>query len=369
MPHSSERPPPGEGGPLELSLADGLGHSEIIRKTAPSQAEILRKSLGAREIGMIDFDTITRAARAVRIEYELARRNIRLPGKANERCGPCPVCGGNDRFSINTKKNVWNCRRCPAGGDVIELVRHLDGLSFAEAVRLLAGAQLQRSDCSIRKQPAQAATQPSDNAARALNIWWPSIHPWGTLVEKYLKHRELELTDEAAFDVIRFHPDCPFGPDERFPAMICLVRNIVTNEPQGIHRTALMPDGTAIKRGGKTFRMSLGPVAGGAIKLDPDENIEQGLCIGEGVETCLAGRLIGYRPVWSVVSKSGVDRFPLLPGIDGLTIFGEYDENQQSMEAIQSCAERWLAAGKEVLTAWPMAGNDLNDELRRQHVH
>jgi hypothetical protein len=147
--------------------------------------------------------------------------------------------------------------------------------------------------------------------------------------------------------------------------MICLVRNIVTNEPQAIHRTALAPDGAAIKRDGKTYRLTLGSTAGGAIKLDPDEEVTQGICIGEGLETCLSGRLIGYRPIWSVLSTSGVARFPLLPGIDGLTIFGEYDEKQQSMEAIQSCAERWLAAGKEVLTAWPMAGNDLNDEYHR----
>src|ERR1700730_5588491 len=42
--------------------------------------------------------------------------------------------------------------------------------------------------------------------------------------------------DETANEAIRFLASCPFGR-ERFPAMICLVRNIVTNEPQGIHRT------------------------------------------------------------------------------------------------------------------------------------
>ena len=185
---------------------------------------------------------------------------------------------------------------------------------------------------------------------------------------EFSPERSQNPATEAANEAIRFHPACPFG-SERFPAMICLVRNIVTNEPQGIHRTALMPGGMAVKRNGKTFRLSLGSTSGGAIKLDPDEDVTQGICIGEGLETCLSGRLIGYRPIWSVLSTRGVARFPLLPGIDGLTIFGEYDEKQQSMEAIQSCAEQWLAAGKEVLTAWPMAGNDLNDELRRRHVH
>ena len=56
-------------------------------------------------------------ARAVPIERELERRGIRLRGRV-DRYGPCPVCGGTDRFSVNVKKQVWNCRGCGLGGDV-----------------------------------------------------------------------------------------------------------------------------------------------------------------------------------------------------------------------------------------------------------
>jgi CHC2 zinc finger len=77
-------------------------------------------------------------ARAIRIEDEAARRGIKLRG-VNERSGPCPACGGEDRFSINIKKQLWNCRGCQTGGDVIALVRHLDGVSFEDALEMLAG--------------------------------------------------------------------------------------------------------------------------------------------------------------------------------------------------------------------------------------
>jgi putative DNA primase/helicase len=53
--------------------------------------------------------------------------------------GPCPVCGGTDRFSINTAKRVFNCRQCNVGGDVIALVMHLDGVDFKTAVSTLTG--------------------------------------------------------------------------------------------------------------------------------------------------------------------------------------------------------------------------------------
>jgi putative DNA primase/helicase len=119
----------------------------------------------------------------------------------------------------------------------------------------------------------------ANNREPALRLWRQAFEPRGTLVEAYLRNRGLELPDEAANGAIRFHPACPFG-SERFPAMVCLVRSIVSNEPQAIHRTALAPDRAAIKRDGKTFRLSLGPIAGGAIKLDLDEDVTQGLCVG-----------------------------------------------------------------------------------------
>ena len=84
-------------------------------------------------------DRRTKEARAVTVEDELARRGIKLRGRGSERCGPCPRCGGEDRFSINTKKQVWNCRGCSHGGDVIALVQHIDGCGFMEAVEILAG--------------------------------------------------------------------------------------------------------------------------------------------------------------------------------------------------------------------------------------
>lgn len=86
-----------------------------------------------------EFDAWVQRARAVPIEREIDRRRIKLRGKI-ERVGPCSRCGGgDDRFSINTKKRVWNCRGCGIGGDVIKLVEHLDGCDFKTACTTLVG--------------------------------------------------------------------------------------------------------------------------------------------------------------------------------------------------------------------------------------
>jgi DNA primase len=78
-------------------------------------------------------------ARAVPIMDELTRRGIKLRRVGAEHVGPCPKCGGTDRFSVNPKKLVWNCRGCSTGGDVIDLVQHLDGGTFDDNVTTLAG--------------------------------------------------------------------------------------------------------------------------------------------------------------------------------------------------------------------------------------
>jgi putative DNA primase/helicase len=83
-------------------------------------------------------ETIARA-RSVSIDQIIADRQIKLKASGAERIGPCPVCGGRDRFSINTKKNVFNCRGCSRGGDVITLIQFLDGIGFQEAVESLTG--------------------------------------------------------------------------------------------------------------------------------------------------------------------------------------------------------------------------------------
>lgn len=83
------------------------------------------------------FDAWVGRARSVPIEHEIERRNIKLNGGKIERAGSCPRCGGEDRFSINTAKQVFNCRGCGAKGDVIALAQFLDEVDFVHAVETL----------------------------------------------------------------------------------------------------------------------------------------------------------------------------------------------------------------------------------------
>jgi putative DNA primase/helicase len=214
-----------------------------------------------------------------------------------------------------------------------------------------------------RKQPLRSGSSPStvaphDDAAKrlalALRIWNEAHDPRRTVVANYLASRGLTLTGDVAADVIRFHPklkldDTPTG------AMVALFRDVTTNEPCGIHRTFLDSVGRKLER-----RM-LGRAKHAAIKLDADENVTLGLTIGEGVETGLAARLAGFRPVWVLGSSGAIAAFPVLPGLEAITALGEVGDGGANHRAAQACAARWMDAGQEAFVVSPCVGRDLND--------
>jgi len=72
---------------------------------------------------------------------DLATQHVRLKRVAStnggEWHGPCPSCGGDDRFHVWPQQNdgtgAYWCRGCGRAGDNIQFLRDFDGLSFREA--------------------------------------------------------------------------------------------------------------------------------------------------------------------------------------------------------------------------------------------
>jgi putative DNA primase/helicase len=192
---------------------------------------------------------------------------------------------------------------------------------------------------------------------RALQIWSQSVNPMGTIVERYLReYRGLELNGDIAGSVIRFHAGLKF--DETYlPGMVCLFRNIGTDDPCGIHRTFLDRN-----TGEKIDRRMLGIARNAAIKLDAHATISTKLMIGEGVETVLSGRMAGLGPAWALGSSGAVGSFPVVKGLQEITLLEENDPT--SRRDIEICKRRYLKAGKPVNVITPNIGNDLNDSWR-----
>jgi putative DNA primase/helicase len=92
-----------------------------------------------------------------------------------------------------------------------------------------------------------------------------------------------------------------------------------------------------------------------------------GLTIGEGVETVLAGMMLGFRPAWALCTSGSIKKFRVLSGVECLTVLVDHDDEAKSKGgAGQVCArqvsEVWTAAGHEVRRVVPdLVGQDMAD--------
>jgi hypothetical protein len=103
----------------------------------------------------------------------------------------------------------------------------------------------------------------------------------------------------------------------------------------------------------------------GIIRLTPDEDVSYGLCLAEGLETALSAMAKGLRPVWSTGSTALMRAFPVLRGIDCLTVIADHDASGAGEKAARKVEARWRRAGREARIFIPGSPGDLNDLLKR----
>lgn len=88
----------------------------------------------------LDAATVRQAAQG-RWSSILPALNIVVPSHA-KRHGPCPVCGGKDRFRFDNRDGLgtWFCNQCvPHAGDGITLVMKAHACRFPEALTAVGG--------------------------------------------------------------------------------------------------------------------------------------------------------------------------------------------------------------------------------------
>ena len=281
---------------------------------------------------------------------------------AIEGAGPCPVCGGRDRFSVNGHKQVWNCRGCDRGGDVIALMQHVEGLPFREAVERLTG---ERAPAPSRPAPAVTdAPRDDDRDARALMFakqiafeLRPVLGSPGETPRKIVTSAIEDVLERT--DGVGWHPAVYFNEPghalhgRKLGAIISVMTNMITAEPTGAISRTYIHEGRKL---GKA--KTLGSPAG-IIRLSEDADVLGGLHIAEGLETALAGMSIGLRPMWA--AGSTLAKFPVLSGVEALTVIVDHDADAAGERAARELEARWLDAGREVRLLRSDDYGDLND--------
>ena len=322
------------------------------------------------------FSAWVKRARSVDIGEIVMRRGLKLRGRGHAFAGACPVCGGHDRFAVHTGKQAFHCRACRGRGyGAVSLLMFIDGLTFLEAVEAITGEPLpdERANCPRKPDPdrdeqherQRREVEPHEHQERrallrANAVWHEAVPIANTGGAVYLAGRGIVLDGVPDHGGLRWHPRCPWEGGTQ-PCIVSRFTDAVTGELKGILRRPV---------NGEKPR-TLGPMGGCVIRLWPDEEVTQGLVLGEGVETVLAaattivhrGTLLG--PAWAAGSAGNLESFPVLRGIESLTILTDNDVSGRGQQAAHRCGRRWREAGRYVALLVPRrAGTDFNDIIR-----
>lgn len=268
--------------------------------------------------------------------------------------GPCPLCGGHDRYTFDDKygDGDYYCRGCGPGKGLKLLMSYheWDWLKAVnEVLNILQDPQAQRildEKASLRSQhrvvsdlSPEVVTERREKLKRLWSEALP-VRP-GDPVDLYLRSRVPGL--EEIPSVIRFHPALPYywspppgdpGPREylgKFPAMLSQVEG-ADGKCVNIHRTWLSAGGekaVIANRAGELVqvkKLCQGTVRGGSQAITLAREKPRHLGVAEGIETALAARVFARVGTWSLISTSGMRNFIVPDWVEVLTIFADNDK-------------------------------------------
>lgn len=283
--------------------------------------------------------------------------------------GPCPACGGKDRFRFDNKgRGTFFCSQC-GSGDGFKLIMKVSGCDFREALdRVLVSeglnpAEERKKNWTQIARPVAAPEYPAiaqpTRRVRQLLKESCAIEDCGPAIE-YLCSRKLWPLPEG--HRLRAHPSVEYWSENktvgRFPALVMAVRDgdsdLVT-----AHVTYLTSDGAKIE--GYDPRKILSPLTGRfgcAAQLMPAHDV---LGIAEGIETALSATKLTGIPTWAALNSALLTKFEVGPDVAKLVIFA--DRDVAGLEATAKLMEK-MQEKVQLDFRLPKVGKDWNDSLR-----
>ncbi|TWD58120.1 hypothetical protein FB480_101875 [Agrobacterium vitis] len=192
-------------------------------------------------------DFVTRA-RSISVAEAADRLKIPDSARGAEYQGPCRSCGGKDRFSVNRKKGVFNCRSCGGGRDGIGLAAVWCGYNLRNRAEFLlacsevlaepvpaAGERESDEERAAREKRTAKALQDADQKRanreamaekerqKAItlgrNLWLNALDcvaageaeaEGHALIRRYLRLRTGFWPHDGVFEHIRYWPRCTY---------------------------------------------------------------------------------------------------------------------------------------------------------------
>jgi putative DNA primase/helicase len=306
--------------------------------------------------------TITRIKEIARGRWPLILKQF---GVAKEylvnRHGPCPVCGGADRFRFDNKggNGTFYCNKC-GPGDGINLVMKLTGMGYKDAMneidRVVGGAD-PVVPAKVAKAAARKTVSDPDDLQRMQRLWDRGTPVTaGDPVALYLASRGIGISRrlQNLRTVLTGNGDA---------MMVARVqrgsRNCSETQACQLHRTILA-------RGDFTREKKMMPGVhppGSAVRLFEPGPV---LGIAEGIETALSAATMFQVPVWAALTGGRLSTFVPPPGVRMVRIFADHDANRVGLDAAINLARLLEHAGIGVnIELPPGVDTDWNDVLAK----
>ncbi|MGB1951691.1 MAG: DUF7146 domain-containing protein [Marinobacter sp.] len=246
--------------------------------------------------------------------------------------GPCPVCGGKDRFRFDDKLQAgnWICSQCGSGDgfELIMAVRDADFKTIAREVDQIVGS-VEEEKPRPKRDPRRALRNIGKKLERL-----SSKDP----VSLYLRNRGIGGIPSYA---LRLHPRLGYFDQGNcigmHPAMVAKIEN-VDGQVESFHITYLTPEGE--KAGVQSPKKVMSPVNGingAAIRLAP---VAEHIAVTEGIENALAVMEGEGLPCWACVSANGIETFKAPEGVKWVSIYCDNDASFTGQAAAYALAKR-----------------------------
>jgi putative DNA primase/helicase len=272
--------------------------------------------------------------------------------------GPCPICGGKDRFRFDDKggKGSYYCSGCGAG-DGFNLLQKLNGWSFAEAAK-----RVEEIIGNCRVTPA-AQDDSGKNEARLKRIHAGLRRiSHDDPVGRYFLSRGITILPKQD---VYFHPGVDYFTSTEsgkpvkvgtFPSMVSIFRNLA-GATCTFHITYLTQDGQKITgHPAKKFLPAIQPLPGGAIRLGG--GISEHIGIAEGIESTLAA-MQDYRiPCWAAGNANLLEQVLTPEPVKSVVIFADEDSSFTGQKSAYTLANRLKVQFKKDVSVVRILGKE-----------
>ena len=298
-------------------------------------------------------------ARRTQDDWARALHNLKRVGSQLQ--GPCPLCGGKDRFRVNATGGAF-CNQClPDGSDTAR---------FTELIRTVFGeVPPPHHPQPNQRRPARASPRPKSTTGHiARKLWQAGSIADGTPTRTYLAGRTAWPPDGTGPDLppsVRWITKQGVGSIVSLPtwaAGLMLCRFERDSQGHAVSAEAITDKGARPTTHATRFRRTYGSRSGCHFTAaEPAEPI--GLRIAEGEVSALASSLMW--PGWAVYASGGTGNFPeVVATTHHEVVVLECDADVPGVRAAENAIERNpTAIAHRQATRGTGLWNDRADEL------